>query len=68
MLRVAWRLPDASAWTGGQNYFLNLAKALFLLPERDVEIVLFGTNGASEVLKGCEVTVQIGRASCRERV
>lgn len=55
MLRVAWRLPDASAWTGGQNYFFNLAKALFLLPERDVEIVLLGTNGASGVLKGCEV-------------
>lgn len=55
MLRVAWRLPDASAWTGGQNYFLNLAKALFLLPERDVEIVLLGTNGASGILKECEV-------------
>ena len=54
MLRVAWCLPDASSWTGGQNYFLNLAKALSLLPDRDVEVVLLGQKAYPGVLSICE--------------
>lgn len=55
MLRVAWRLPDTSSWIGGQNYFLNLAKALSLLPERKLQIVLLGRGTPSGILSDCTV-------------
>ncbi len=45
MIRALWEMPDASAWTGGLNYFRNLAQALASLPERTVEPVLAGAAG-----------------------
>jgi len=43
MIRVLWEMPNANAWTGGLNYFRNLAQALLSLPERTVEPVLTGS-------------------------
>lgn len=45
MIRVLWEMPDAKAWTGGLNYFCNLAQALASLPEKTVEPVLAGVSG-----------------------
>lgn len=45
MIRVLWEIPDAKAWTGGLNYFCNLARALASLPEKTVEPVLAGVPG-----------------------
>lgn len=44
MIRVLWTLPKATAWTGGLNYFRNLASALMNLSERTVEPVLSGSR------------------------
>lgn len=44
MIRVLWKLPKATAWTGGVNYFRNLANALSVLPERTVEPILLGST------------------------
>ena len=45
MIRVLWEMPDAKAWTGGLNYFCNLARALDSLPEKTVQPVLAGVSG-----------------------
>lgn len=42
MTLVAWEVPNHPGWVGGLNYFVNLAKALFSLPHRQVEPVLLG--------------------------
>ncbi len=42
MIRIAWKLVDYYRWTGGANYFRNLAEALFALPDRIIDPVLIG--------------------------
>ncbi|HMP75022.1 MAG TPA: glycosyltransferase family 1 protein [Kiritimatiellia bacterium] len=43
MMRVLWKLPTAKGWTGGLNYFANLARALRTLSERSIQPVVFDT-------------------------
>jgi hypothetical protein len=43
VIRVLWKLPSAAGWTGGLNYFSNLARALKTLPDEPVHPVLFDT-------------------------
>jgi len=42
MIRVLWKMPKSSGWTGGLNYFRNLCAALYSLPDRSVDPVLLG--------------------------
>lgn len=44
MIHVAWSVPNNPEWVGGLNYFVNLAAALFSLPDRQVEPVLLGAR------------------------
>ncbi|MDL2279863.1 glycosyltransferase family 4 protein [Desulfovibrio sp. OttesenSCG-928-G11] len=43
-VKVAWDVPDGHKWTGGVNYFINLASALLSLPERRVEPVVLDSG------------------------
>lgn len=40
MIQIAWQLPNISEWSGGLNYYVNLASALFSLPDRKIEPIL----------------------------
>lgn len=42
MMRIAWPNPQYATWTGGLNYFSNLARAYASVPESRFEIVLLG--------------------------
>lgn len=54
MIRVAWQVPNSPEWIGGLNYFINLANAIFSVPDRGIEPVLLGsTKGLPEPLGSC---------------
>ncbi|MDR2506644.1 MAG: glycosyltransferase family 4 protein [Candidatus Accumulibacter sp.] len=49
MRRVIWPFVNTSGvWTGGSNYFRNLAKAVLSLPSPRIEILLTGDTGSLE--------------------
>lgn len=56
MMQVAWQVPNDPGWIGGLNYYINLASAIFSLPERKIEPVLLGTaKGLPAPLAQCRV-------------
>ena len=46
MIKIAWNVPNTPTWIGGLNYFINLASALFALPERRIEPLALGETSA----------------------
>ena len=54
MLRVAWRVPDASTWMGGMNYYCNLARGLKTLSNSRIEPVLLGRSSEISYLNEYE--------------
>lgn len=53
MIRVGFALEFDSSWLGGVNYYRNLLKAVYALPERKIEPVIFiGYKAAMEMQAG----------------
>ncbi len=53
MIRVGFEPSFDEGWMGGINYFRNLLTALYSLPERDIEAVIFtGTRSPEKFLAG----------------
>lgn len=51
--RVGFVLSFEDGWLGGINYFRNLLTALYALPERDIEVVIFtGTRTPEDSFEG----------------
>ena len=66
MIHVAWQVSNTPAWIGGLNYYVNLATALFSLPNREVEPVLLGTReGLPPLFDRCRVLPCPGIATRR---
>ena len=48
MIRVGFALIFADGWLGGLNYFRNLLSAIYSLPDREIEVVIFTADNAGQ--------------------
>lgn len=51
MIKVGFIFPDYTQWIGGLNYYKNLIEAIFLLPNRQIEPVIFTSRSQVDDLK-----------------
>ena len=55
MIRALWVVPRGTTWLGGQNYYRNLLRAINLLPEPNVQPVIWGApKDLPYPLNGCQ--------------
>ena len=53
MIRVGFVLSLDESWHGGLNYFKNLLNAVYQLPNREIDIVIFtGSNNSLMLMEG----------------